>query len=202
MNNCKKTIKQSDITTTPIKLKYSSSYYSSTSTPQFPEHFTDIYGYQVNGNAGSALNGPFNTSLGGDIGLYQDTGVLLYKSIKQLYYQNHLTGSLLDSASYWDWNQQSTACSGSSEYEYRYFPTSSNDYIGFITISHKKFGEQISRSTFVMRPETPNNYLIHDDGNGNLIDVVNNNVHIGNIIYSQGLIIITNTDYLGILISQ
>ena len=203
MNNCKKTIKLSDISITPIKLKYSASYYSAITVPQFPEFPNDIYSYVVNGDSAGGLYGPFNSlDLGGNTAALKDTSVLLYRTIKQQYYQNYLTGSLNNSASYWDWNAQSTACSGSSDYEYRYFPTSSMEFIGFITIAQKKIGEQISRNTFRMKPETPSNYSIKDDGNGNLIDVVNNNIHVGNIIYSRGFIIITNKDYLDILISQ
>jgi len=41
------------------------------------------------------------------------------------------------------------------------------------------------------------NYLVDiiDDGNGNLIDALNNNVKVGNILYSQGMIIVTNQAY-------
>jgi hypothetical protein len=201
MNNCKKTIKLSDITTTPIKLKFAATYSAETTLPQFPNYGNEIFGYKINGNVNNGLYGPFNTELNGTTNLYQDTGVLIYRSIKNTYYQDYLSGSMLNSSSYYDWNQQSTACSGSSEYEYRYFPTSSNDYIGFINIDPKLYGEQISRSTFSIKPNTPNNYLIRDDGNGNLIDYGNNNIHVGNIIYSHGLIIITNADYLDIIIA-
>jgi hypothetical protein len=205
MNNCKKTIKQSDISTTQIKLKYSASYYSSDTLPQFPTCPNDIYGYKTVASSANGLYGPYNTlDLGGSVGAFQDTAVLLYRSIKQRYYQNYLTGSLNNSASCWDWNAQSTACSGSSEYEYRYFPTGSTPTttVGFITIATKKFGEQISRNSFTMKPQTPNNYLIKDDGNGNLIDTINNNKHVGNIIYAHGMIIITNADYVDILITS
>jgi hypothetical protein len=115
--------------------------------------------------------------------------------IKQLYFQNYLTGSVLNSASYWDWTQQSTTFSGSSEYENRSFPTASDAKIAVIYIPPNCAGEQISRLTFNLKPIGANTYDIWDDGNGNLIDKNNNDLHVGNIIYSNGVIIITAEDY-------
>jgi hypothetical protein len=39
-------------------------------------------------------------------------------------------------------------------------------------------------------------YNIIDDGNGNLVDAAASNVHVGNLLYNQGIGIITNVDYL------
>jgi hypothetical protein len=176
MNNCKKTIKLSDISITPIKLKYSASYGSS--------NFND---YNILAQKGTKVNMSITGSL--------KRSDLNFKSIENLYYKNYLTGSLLNSASLWDWNQQSTVCSGSSNYENRFFPTQSNSVIGIIAIPPQTFGDQISTNTFMLSPEYSSNYRIVDDGNGNLIDKVNNNVHVGNVIYSHGNIIITNPNY-------
>ena len=181
MNNAKKTLKLNDISTTPIKLKYSASY-----------------GNNVFNNFGIASGSGVNgiVTITGSI----PTQTINYRLIRQLYYQNYLTGSLLNSSSYWDSNTQSTACSGSPEFENRYFPTASNSNISFVSIPPKVFGEQISRSTFVLKPKTGTNYFIVDDGNGNLIDRQNGNIHVGNVIYSQGLVIITNSNYYSIII--
>jgi uncharacterized protein (TIGR02145 family) len=103
--------------------------------------------------------------------------------------------ALLKSASYYDPNQQSTACSGSSEYEDRFFPMESNSRIYTIAIPPQVFGEQISRNSLTLSPKDQSSYRVIDDGNGNLIDTVNSNTHVGNVIYSQGLIIITNQQY-------
>ncbi len=65
-----------------------------------------------------------------------------------------------------------------------------------IYIPPNLYGEQVSRKTFVIRPIIGNEYNIIDDGNGNLIDTENSNAHVGNIIYSQGVIIITNDFYV------
>jgi len=185
MYNSKNYIKQSEITITPTKLKYSSSY-------------------ATDGNAefDPATNISYTVGYNDSSSLYTISGQgILYRSIRQLYYQNYLTGSLLNSASYWNYNPQSTACSGSSDYENRYFPTESNDLyhrIGVFSIPRQLFGEQISPNTFCLSPLSSNDYKVIDDGNGNLIDVVNGNVHVGNIIYSQGIVIITDNIYVEI----
>jgi hypothetical protein len=182
MNNCKKTIKQSEISTTQIKLKYSASY-----------------GYSSFSNYYIASKIGINSSITITGSIPQTT--LNFVSMRQLYGKNYLTGSLNNSASCWDWNQQSSAFSGSSDYEYRYFPTESNSKIGIISIPPQVFGEQVSRKTFYISPKNSTNYLIVDDGNGNLIDTRNSNIHIGNIIYSQGVILITNQNYANIFSS-
>jgi len=175
MNNCKKTIKQSDISTTQIKLKYSSSY-----------AFYSFEDYGISSKVG--VNSPI--SISGSV----PQSTLNFHSMRQLYGQNYLTGSVLNSGSSWDWNAQSTAYSGSSEYELRYFPTQSEAIVGIISSPPIVIGEQISRNTLVIKPETGNNYLIVDDGNGNLIDK-NTSTHVGSVIYSQGIVLITNQDY-------
>jgi hypothetical protein len=190
MSRSKNTIKASDATTTPIKLKYSSSFTIGTAAD---------YGITVN----TAVNGP--VTITGSIG--QST--INYKFLKQLYYQNYLTSSVNFSSSYYDWNQQSTACSGSFEFENRYFPTASETPVRFIAIPRNVFGEQISRGSLVIsNPGIPSpfyKYTLADDGNGNLIvkqDGFTNSKgtlpplgrHVGNVIYSQGLVIITTNE--------
>lgn len=176
MSRASNTLKASDISTTPIKLKYSSSYLSE-----------NLFLNGIQGNIGA--NTPFSQNVN------LDQRIINYRGIRQLYYQNYLTSSLLNSASYFDPNQQSTACSGSYEYENRYFPTESNSQIYTISIPPILFGEQISRNSLIISPKDQSSYRIIDDGNGNLIDTVNNNTQIGNVIYSQGLLIITNQNY-------
>lgn len=171
MSRAKNTIKASDISTTPIKLEYIKNYTS--------QSFTS-YGITIN----SGSNG--TVTITGSVPQL----TINYRTIRQLYYQNYLTGSLLVSTSSWDWNQQSTACSGSVEYENRYFPTQSNAKITYINIPRTVFGEQIKRSTFTCSGD---GITVFDDGNGNLID---STTHVGNIIYSQGVIIFTNPTYL------
>ena len=170
MSRAYNTLKASDISTTPIKLKYLVGIEAA-----------DFSAYGINVITGS--NGP--VTITGSV--KQDT--INFRTIRQLYYQNYLTGSLLFSASYWDSNQQSTAFSGSSDYENRYFPTESNATIQVISIPRIVFGEQISRNSLTINDDaTMETYT--DDGNGNIYD--SNNQKAGNVIYSQGLIIITS----------
>jgi len=170
MSRAFNTLKASDVSTVPIKLKYE------TSIDQ-----TNYTAYGVKITTGS--NGP--VTITGSVS--QDT--INFRTIRQLYYQNYLTGSLIFSASYWDSNQQSTSFSGSADYESRYFPTESNATIQVISIPPIVFGEQISRGTLSLQDDATFDTYI-DDGNGNLID--SSNKKIGNVIYSQGVIIITS----------
>jgi hypothetical protein len=57
------------------------------------------------------------------------------------------------------------------------------------------FGERIGRRSFDI---TFSNYGYHlvDDGNGNIIDLDNSNEHVGNILYAQGMVVITNATYV------
>ena len=166
----KNTLDRSDISTYPIKLKYSASYASSSA-----------YSYGITLNRG--INGSFNSN-GEDF--------LVYKLAKQLYYNLYLTGSLNNSASYWNDNLQSTAASGTFDNDYRYFPNAADDQITLMAIPRNVFGENISRKSLRISGTT---YNLIDDGNGNIIDINNSNVHVGNVLYAQGIVTITNLDY-------
>lgn len=175
MGLSKNTLDRSDISTYPIKLKYSASYASSSATN---------YGISLN----RGINGSFNSN-GEDF--------LVYKLAKQLYYNSYLTGSLNNSSSLWNDNLQSTAASGTFDNDYRYFPTAASDQITILAIPRTIFGENIGRGSFKLSGTT---YELIDDGNGNIIDIDNGSVHVGNILYNQGIIIITNQDYENALI--
>ena len=98
---------------------------------------------------------------------------------------------------------QSTAASGtfegntvaSASADIRYFPTASGAKIKIINIPRSSFGEQVSRKSFFLASDDGISYNLVDDGNGNIVDTFNNNVHVGNIIYAQGFVVITNSDY-------
>jgi len=170
MGLSKNTLDRSDISTYPIKLKYSASYASSSAVN---------YGITLN----RGINGSFVSN---------DNDFLVYKLAKQLYYNSYLTGSLNDTASAWNDNLQSTAASGTFDNDYRYFPTASGDEITILAIPRTVFGENISRKSLRISGST---YYLIDDGNGNVVDINNNNVHVGNILYAQGIVVITNLDY-------
>lgn len=199
------TLKTSDVTTTPIKLKYTASYDSSSLSD---------YGIKVM----TGTNNPISIS-GVD-----NEEALVYRSIRHLYYSNYLTGSFpVSSSTALNW-EQSTAASGTVDADLRYFPTESNTKINVASIPRLLLGEKISRGSFTIRPTNTSDYYIVDDGNGNLIDIESDssyvnanyytpqgnvqtayvvgppkNTHVGNILYAQGMVIITNPDYLNVL---
>ena len=166
----KNTLDRSDISTYPVKLKYSASYASSSAIN---------YGITVN----RGINGSFDEN---------GTEFLVYKLAQQLYYNSYITGALYNTASAWNDNLQSTAASGTFDNEFRYFPNSIDDQITVMAMPTTVFGENISRKSLRISGAT---YNLIDDGNGNIIDTNNSNVHVGNVLYSQGIVTITNLDY-------
>jgi len=169
------TLKGSDVTVTPIKLKYANT---------IPSASMDSNGITLTLASNQSFD--YNNPSYGD-------NFLLYRSVRELYYMNYISGSLLGSGSGYEWYPQSTAASGTFDNDYRYFPTASDAQILVISIPRAKFGENIARSSFSLSSST---YNIVDDGNGNLVDAAASNVHVGNLLYNQGIGIITNVDYL------
>jgi hypothetical protein len=159
----KNIIDRSDINTQPINIKYPVQNYG---------------GYVV----GDGVNRYtiFTSSL--------DPESLLYRSIKQLYYNAHLTGSLLNSASGWDPQWQSTAASGTLDADYRYFPTDYLSQISVIQIGKQAYGENIAKRSLTL---SINGSACQDDGNGNIV-LAGTATRIGNVFYSQGMIVITD----------
>jgi hypothetical protein len=170
MGISKNILDRSDISTQPIKLKYSASYASAS----FP-----VYGITINRGTNSSFS-------------ENSASFTVYKMTQQLYYNEYITGSQLFSASYWNWSPQSTAASGTFDNDYRYFPTGSGDNITVLAMPRNVFGEKVSRNSFVINSSA---FKLIDDGNGNVIDIQNSGVHVGNILYAQGVVVITNLDY-------
>jgi hypothetical protein len=173
------TLKGSDVTVTPIKLKYSN---------QIPS--ASLSSNNITLTIASNQSFDYNNPSYGD-------NFLLYRSVQGLYYMNFISGSMLGSASAYEWSPQSTAASGTFDNDYRYFPTESNAQVLVISIPRAKYGENIARASFSMSSSA---YNIIDDGNGNLVDAAASNTHVGNLLYNQGVGIITNVDYLYALI--
>jgi hypothetical protein len=149
-------------------------------------------------------------------GSAQTTGInntqyqsLIYNSIKQLYYSNFLVSSSGDPANLrvlvpgagpsgsgdtfigsgisgsgplYDNFLQSTLVPD------RFFPTASGDEILVISIPSKIYGEYIVPTSFVTSFNAYGDFT--DDGEGNLLY---NNTVVGNVIYTQGIVIFTNT---------
>jgi hypothetical protein len=184
MSRASNSLKATDVTATPIKLKYSASYSNTTICD------SGIY-------AQTGINGP--VTITGSI----PERTLRYRSARHLYYSNFLTGSFPLSGSASDNFLQSTAASGtfesntavSASTDLRYFPTQSEARVKIINIPRSSFGEQVSKKSFFLASSDGTSYRLVDDGNGNVIDTLNNNVYVGNIIYPQGQVVITNSDY-------
>ncbi len=184
MSRAKNTIKLSDVSSTPIKVFYSASYTSQS-----------LSANGITTNRGTNLSTYIGTSLTTKLRIRN------YRLVRQLYYQNYLTGSVIGSASYWDPSIQSTAASGSFDDDIRYFPSASGSQASFIAIPTLQFGEQISRKTLMIN-STQNLYKLVDDGNGNLVDTFSGSLHVGNVLYAQGIATITNSDYIKILFNN
>ncbi len=127
---------------------------------------------------------------------------LVYNSIKQLYYSNHISGSGKVSnvnepiinpdgtiiGSFYNPNYENNI---QSIDELRYFPTTSLNNITVLSIPSKQFGEYIKPGSFIA-----SNSFFTDDGQGNLL-FNNDGNYYGNIIYEAGLIIFTGTNGIG-----
>jgi hypothetical protein len=181
MGRAKNTIKQSDVSSAPIKVKYSVTY---------PSQSLGDYGITTN----VAVNYPYDVNMTST----SLQSMAKYRLIRQLYYQQAITGSI-GSSSFFLPAWQATAASGTFDDTDLTFPVTSGDSIGIIAIPSIQFGEQVSRNSFMIKSNgvgTP--YTIVDDGNGNLIDTANQNTHVGNLFYAQGIAVVTNADYIEI----
>ena len=199
MSRSSNSLRVSDVVTTAIKLKYSASFSGAA--------------LSANGiTVVTGINGPVTVT--GSIP--QET--LNYRSVRQLYYSNYLTGSYPVSASGFDNSLQSTAASGTLDADVRYFPTESGATVQVLSIPRGVYGQQISRKSLMIA--SGDGRTFGDDGNGNLVettagigyydgpDYYNPGYYYddsgykgqkaGNVIYGQGMVIITNSNYQSI----
>jgi hypothetical protein len=122
---------------------------------------------------------------------------LIYRSVRELYYYNYISGSDGSPVTTASFNPDGTITTITSytpnAYNYlsntlpanRYFPTGSNDTITIIAIPSNLFGEYIKPGTFNLMYESGS---LTDDGESNLIS---GSSKIGDIIYEHGMVIIT-----------
>jgi len=95
-----------------------------------------------------------------------------------------------------------------------YYDINRGSLITIISVDKKKYGNNIKPNSFIIENSNvvSNEFYIRDDGEGNLFNYINYNnylekiqnnipgeIYIGNIIYSHGIIIITNPNYRCIL---
>ena len=138
----------------------------------------------------------------------QDT-ILIYRSIKELYYSNYISGSDGSPAGTASFNIDGTITGPTytpNYYNYlydtlpanRFIPTGSDEQIGVISIPSNLFGEYIKPGSVKMLSQYGPTYLI-DDGNGSLTsgsldtngNYISSDVKYGDIIYEHGVITIT-----------
>ena len=186
----------SDVIVTPFEVNKGFTFNST----QFADDDVQIKTYE-------GINDDFLTNKGLRNGEYR---VLVYNSIKELYYSNFqtsptgdplITGSILpgeDEAG--DVLRGPTSSQGRYENylqtsltQSRFFPTGSGDYIGVFSIPSRLYGDYIQPESFIWQDNT-NNATFTDDGLGNIIS---GSEIVGNIIYQHGLAILTNTASLG-----
>lgn len=147
---------------------------------------------------------------------------LIFQSIKHLLYKPFNENGYLNVSSSYDYLPQTTLYSGSYSttlrklpnitgssfvgnnsiynenvvydniylYDNAAFDSNRGSLITILSIDKNIFGENIKPKSFSYQTSTLN---IYDDGEGNIF---NNDIFIGNIIYSLGIVIITNPDYI------
>jgi len=185
----------SDVVVTPFKVNKSFSFQGASALTASNAGIDRFIGLNGIYNSGSLNTGQISTQ----------SQVLIYNSIKQLYYTNFLNnpnGSPAITASF---NSDGTITSTGGAYQpmyynyrdntlpaERYFPSSSGEQIAVISIPSNLFGEYIQPGTFsyTYTGSSATSKII-DDGEGKLF---RNGERIGDIIYQHGLAIITNID--------
>jgi hypothetical protein len=129
---------------------------------------------------------------------------LIYAQINHLFYQTYTsslnTSSLANSIYYESASEQRPT---SSYFIYndnaniiQNYPTGVNAEIRVLAINQSIYGNKVLPYSFELSSSV---YDIIDDGYGNVFDKAGgNNVHVGNIYYAHGLVIITAPDYQSI----
>jgi hypothetical protein len=180
MGTAKNTLDLADVSSTPIKLRYAATYASNS-----------LANYGI--TSSSVQNYAYTASMPSD----RLDSMNKYRMIRQVYYQQYITGSVLGSASFFDPFWVSTAASGTYDATVYHFPTGSGQKIIIFAIPPSQFGEQVSRNSFRLKTTgVSSQFDIIDDGNGNLIDTLASNHHVGNIFYGQGIAVITDDTYI------
>jgi hypothetical protein len=123
--------------------------------------------------------------------------ILVYHSIRELYYSNFLKGNNGSPAGTASFNTDGTITGPyytPNYYNYlpntlladRYFPTGSDEIVGVISIPSNLYGEYVRPGSFTLSNGSQN---LFDDGEGN---VLSGSLKVGDIIYEHGMVILTN----------
>jgi len=152
------------------------------------------------------ISGSFFTDKSTTGTLSTEYQVLVYNSVKELYYTNFLTqsyGDIVSTASLVPGNDPAgDVLVGSTNSTGRYFnylqstltasrfwPTGSGAQVGVISVSSKLFGNYIQPYSFNYTFVSGSTHTIVDDGEGNLLS---GSINVGNIIYTHGMAILTD----------
>lgn len=199
MSSAFKTLKISDVTISPYKATKTWTLYKSTYSS---------YGVTI-------LTGSCTTQ--DDILTFSQEDIN-YRSVRQLYYSNQLPNlettiplseqtneQLQDDLAvdkYVEKNliyenyPQSTATSGTIEFDNRTdFPVIDGQLVKILSIPQTIYGEAIKPGSLVI---VSGSKQVLDDSNGNIYDS-SSLVHVGNIIYSHGIVTVTNQAYQNVL---
>jgi len=209
-----------DIIVEPFEVNKSFTCYGNLSSPAlYDSAFYDIDIYEggtdslndcidrfLGVNIQSLFDPNTSPTTGNDGNQYQ---VLIYNSIKELYYSNYLTasyGSPVQTQSlYPGENVAGNVFVGNPDSSGRYynylestyninreFPTHSNAEISVIAIPSGLFGNYVQPGSFEYKcTEGDKVYVYYDDAQGN---VLYDGQHVGNIIYSHGMVIFTSLE--------
>jgi len=123
--------------------------------------------------------------------------ILIYNSVKELYYSNFLKGNDGSPAGTASFNTDGTITGPAytpNYYNYlpntlladRYFPTGSNEIVGVFSIPSNLYGEYIKPGSFTLSNGIQN---LFDDGEGNILS---GSLKVGDLIYEHGIVILTN----------
>lgn len=203
-----------DLIITPFEVNKSFTFYGNEFTPAlYDTAIYDVDFYETIGGNNNLLDrflgvkGDFTTNqstTGNDNAQYQ---VLIFDSIKELYYSNFQSssyGSPVQTQSLYpgeteDGNVEVGNPDSSGRYEnylqssndsIRYFPTSSDSLISVISIPSRLYGDFIQPGSFELKYVDTNNktYTFTDDKEGNLYY---GQFYVGNIIYTHGIAVFT-----------
>jgi len=186
----------SDIVVTPFEVNKGFTFYGVTELTSSYVGINRLLGQ----NLSSSLFNPLSDPTTGQLGTQYQR--LVYSSVEELYYSNYLSSSYGDEASRPilipgrdKEGDRLIGSSSSTAYDNylqttlsypKYFPTSSNDIIGVISIPVRLFGDFIRPNSFTFITDSGS---LTDDGEGNIIS---GSEIIGNIFYPHGLITITS----------
>jgi hypothetical protein len=183
----------SDVLVSPFKVNKTFSFFGISELTGSNVEIDRFYGTNITSSLW--VSGSYPT---GQINIQDE--ILVYRSIKELYYSNFISGSNGSPANTASFNNDGTITGlpyQPSYYNYlsttltasRYFPTGSGEQIGVISIPSNLYGEYIQPGSITVNVPTLLS-AFSDDSNGNLIDS-STNLKVGDVIYEHGLVIFT-----------